>query len=279
MQAPLLPRQAFGRAVVDVGLQRGRHQHLGEGAGSVVGARIPALAARCHIQAPGGHDDRQTETVLPQQACKGAYTLQQGGIAIAGHVQPHFPAGSLILGVAPGGQGRLSPATSPAAGPLAVQLFFQGRLRGAGKIAQAGQQMRLALCQPGFRLVQRQEKLGAALARQAQQHAFGPGRGAVQQAFVDMADLLHIQAPEGQAHRFVTAGGLAVAQELQGLQHVQDHAVVHGQGPGRRIAPAAALRTAFQKGIGIGIEKRAAVGGQAQVLVADAAVDGAEQRQ
>ena len=99
----------------------------------------------------------------------------------------------------------------------------------------------------------------------------------VEQALVDVADLLDVQGAEGEAARL----GWAAArhfhlQDLQRFEQVQHGAVVDRQRLGGRLAPGRAGRAPFQEREAVGVEEVAAVGGQAQILVLDAAVDGAE---
>ena len=57
---------------------------------------------------------------------------------------------------------------------------------------------------------------------------------------------------------------------------MQDDAVIHRQRFGGRAAPLAARGAAFEEGIAVRVEQRAAIGLHEQVLVLDAAMHGAE---
>ena len=102
-------------------------------------------------------------------------------------------------------------------------------------------------------------------------------RGVVEQALVDVADLLDVERAERQPHaRAVLA---ALVERLQRVEQVQHRAVVDRQRLGRRRAPVGAGRAAFEEREAVGVEQAAAVGGQAQRVVLDAAVHGAEERE
>ena len=108
--------------------------------------------------------------------------------------------------------------------------------------------------------------------RRASQTEHGLSGGAdlqFEQALIDVADLLHVQGAEGEA-----AALAADDHVLDGAEHPQHGAVVHGGRPGRG-GGRASVGAAFEPWIAVGVEQAAAVGGQPQVLVGDTGVDGA----
>ena len=102
----------------------------------------------------------------------------------------------------------------------------------------------------------------------------------VEQAFVDVANLLDVEGAEREPPRF---GGAAAwhcdAEDLERLQQVQHRAIVHRQGPGVGRFPVRFLRTAFEEGEAVGVEEVATVGRQAQILVLHTSEDSAKGRQ
>src|SRR5260221_8293006 len=83
-----------------------------------------------------------------------------------------------------------------------------------------------------FQFIQRGFWLCIRVADQAQDSCVRSFRGVIQQAFVDVADLLDIQATEGETARLDRATGDPGLQELQGVEQVQHRAVVDEQGRG-----------------------------------------------
>ena len=108
--------------------------------------------------------------------------------------------------------------------------------------------------------------------RRAGQAEHGLGGGAdlqFEQALVDVADLFHVQGAEREAPALA-----ADDHVLDGAEHPQHGAVVHGGRPGRG-GGGAGVGAAFEPRVAVGVEQAAAVGGQPQVLVRDTGVDGA----
>lgn len=144
-----------------------------------------------------------------------------------------------------------------------------------------GQGVEGRLTAPGRRLQRRQRHMHrvpiiGALATQAEERLGSPADGVVQQALVDVADLFDIQRPEAELAPLASAAGHGHFQELQGLQQMQDGAVVDGQRFGGVPLPDGMLRPPLQNGILVGIEQGAAIGAQAQPVVGNTAVHGAE---
>ena len=68
-------------------------------------------------------------------------------------------------------------------------------------------------------------------------------------------------------------------QGLDGFEQQEHRSIVDGQGFGGVRPPARAGFTSFEEGVSVGIEERAAEGGEGECRVFDAPVDGSEQRQ
>ena len=111
-----------------------------------------------------------------------------------------------------------------------------------------------------------------------QQYLRSTAGRSVQETFVHMAYLLHIQTAEGKLHGFCHACCGLVAQKQHGLQHVQYHLVVHGKGTGLLIPPRRAVGATFKKGIRIRVEQRTSIGRHAQAVMRNSAIDRPEQR-
>ena len=99
-------------------------------------------------------------------------------------------------------------------------------------------------------------------------------RGVVEQALVDVADLLDVERLVGEQH-----ARAALLERLQRVEQVQHRAVVDRQRVRRLLVPAAAGLAALEERVAVGVEQPAAVGGQPQRVVLDPAVHGAEQRE
>ena len=100
-----------------------------------------------------------------------------------------------------------------------------------------------------FEVVQAIQGLLRALASaQLHGHPRGTGDGTLQQALVDVADLLHVQRTVGQSPALVL---------LDGFQQQQHGTVVDGQRVSDIDLPVGALGTAFQEGEPIRVEQRA----------------------
>jgi len=218
-----------------------------------MGAGGPPPRALGHVDAAGQDDHRAAEVVAPHQPGPGAHPLVERVVVAAGGPQP----GGVVLGRRRGQ-------------PLAQRL-----LAAAGLLHQEGQQRRLAPRRLGLQRRQADLRLLAARALQPQRRLRGPDGLVVEQALVDVADLLDVEGAEAEPPRLRPAGGLDL-QPLQGVEQMQHDAVVDGQRVGRRGAPRRAGGAPFEEGEAVGVEEAAAVGRQAQVLVADAAEDGAE---
>ena len=83
----------------------------------------------------------------------------------------------------------------------------------------------------------------------------------VEQALVDVADLLDVQRPEADPPGL---GGAAARhphlQELQRFEQVQHRAVVHRQRLGLGLPPGRPRLAAFEEREAVGVEQAAAVG-------------------
>src|SRR5690242_18294343 len=97
----------------------------------------------------------------------------------------------------------------------------------------------------------------------------------VEQAFVDVSNLFDVQASEGETAWFDDASDTHL-QVLEGVEQVQDRAVVDFEWSGWSVLPGGASWTAFQEGKTVGIEEAASIGWQVQVCVINAAGDHAE---
>ncbi len=91
----------------------------------------------------------------------------------------------------------------------------------------------------------------------------------VEQALIDMADLLYVQGAKTEAAQLLAAPGDLHLQVLQRLEQMQHRAVVDLE---RGALP-------FQKREAARVEQPAAVRGHKPAVVIDAAIDGAEGRQ
>ena len=107
------------------------------------------------------------------------------------------------------------------------------------------------------------------LARALQaEHGFGGGADLqLKEAFVDVADLLHVQGSEREATTFA-----ADHHVLNGAQHSEHCAVVDRWRP-RRSGRRSGVGAAFEPRVTVRVEQATAVGGQPQVLVRDTGVD------
>src|SRR5258708_9004349 len=115
-----------------------------------------------------------------------------------------------------------------------------------------------------FQFIQRGFWLCIRVAYQTQDGRVRSFGGMIQQALVDVADLLDIQATEGETARLDRATGDPGLQELQGVEQVQYRAVVDEQGRGGDIAPGGAGLAALEEGIGGGGKEAATPSGPAQ---------------
>ena len=220
------------------------------------GAPVRALR---HIERAGQDHHRLLETVFAQQAGEGSHALKQSLIVFAGGAQAVKRARvgrgcQLVLqplARVPGGRGQQI--------EQAIFTFFSQAL------LQPGQGNLYALVRI-FRTFDRQTKQGFAC----------PASRVVEQALVDVADLLDIQRAKRETPR-LHAARTSHLKVLQREEQVQHRAVIDGQRLGLNLKPVRALRATLQKGKAVGIKEVAIVGAQAQVLVADSAVDHTKQ--
>jgi hypothetical protein len=165
-----------------------------------------------------------------------------------------------------------------AGGGAEAEGFFQGGGGAASEFFEVCYQRIIALGDEGFQVVESDEwRAGFGTALQPQGDGRGAAGGVIQQAFIDVADLLDVERAEGKpASLGWAAAGELGAEDLQGLQKVENDTVVDVRRLGGRGAPLGACGAAFQERVTIWIEERAAVSGQAHGIVLHAAMDGAE---
>ena len=77
----------------------------------------------------------------------------------------------------------------------------------------------------------------------------------VEQALVDVADLLDVERLIGEQH-----ARAAVLERLERVEQVQHRAVIDRQRVGRLLVPAAARPAALEERVAVGVEQAAAVG-------------------
>ena len=243
-------RSSRRAGAVDDGVQRVVDDLLGELARRVVRARRAAVERLGDVQRAGEEDERVAAQVVAQQRVVRRHAREQRVVGAARRAQPR----AALVGQLGGEQ-------------------LADRARGAaGLLGEPLDERVLAGVRPALDLAERE--LGLVLAAERERGVGDADRGVVEQALVDVADLLDVERAVGQQH-----ARAALVERLQRVEQVQHRAVVDGQRVGARVAPARARRAAFEERVAVGIEEAAAVGEQAQRVVLDAAVHGAKQRE
>ena len=254
LELPLLGVALLGRAgAVDDGVERVLDDLLGELARRVVGARRAAVERLGDVQRAGEEDERVAAQVVAQQRVVRRDALEQRVVVAARGAQPRARA-------------RRS---SSAASSLADRAPRSGRSpwRAARRACRRPP--------PPSPRSRPSASSGSCLPPSAERGVGDADRGVVEQALVDVADLLDVERAVGQQH-----ARAALVERLQRVEQVQHRAVVDRQ----RVRRASSRQlvsggAAFEERVAVGVEQAAAVGGQAQRVVLDAAVHGAEQRE
>ena len=206
----------MGAGRVDEGFEGVPHHLLRQGAGRVVGAGVLPRRRLHHDQTPALDDHRPSAQIGANGADPGAQARAQALVPGDGE-QEALDVGHGV----PGGQGLGQGAARGRLGPGPVLL--EPGDDGPDQVGVVGVRL-------GETLQDRQRDLGllALLAAQPQDRLRGPGAGIAQQTLVDVADLLHVDVPEGQATGLLTleAGG------LKGAQHVEHDPVGDGEQQG-----------------------------------------------
>ena len=151
------------------------------------------------------------------------------------------------------------------------------RLRAARLVLQELEQFLLALGGELLQFGQRDFRLLVSCALQPEHRLRGSLGGVVEQALVDVADLLDAELTEAELASFSrTAARQPHLENLERFEQVQHRAVADRQRRGLGLLPGRSPLSAFQERKAVGVEEAAAVGWELEAVMFHAAIDGPE---